>query len=118
MTCLLLTLCKNFKTFQKNVSISRMDEKKLHTREFQLNCIAGNMRCKLLQKRSTGKTNTCDILPLKKIFFQNLTDAFFKYLISIFKLVIPKILFILVLCSYNFYFKQSDPPTKVTSLIK
>ena len=61
-----------------------MDEKKLHTQEFQVKGFGGKMRCKLLQKRSTGKKqnvpNTCDILPLKKIFFQNLTDAFFKYL--------------------------------------
>ena len=47
--------------------------------------IDGKMRCKFLQKRSTGKKNksvpkTCDILPLKKILFQNLTDAFFQYL--------------------------------------
>ena len=33
-----------------------MGEKKLHTREFQLNGTGGNMRCKLLQKRSAGKT--------------------------------------------------------------
>ena len=27
--------------------------------------------------------NTCNVLPLKKIFFQNFTDAFFKYVLSI-----------------------------------
>ena len=37
-------------------NIPRMDEKKLHTQEFQLKGIGGDMRCKLLQKRSTGKT--------------------------------------------------------------
>ena len=59
-----------------------MDEKKLHTLEFQLKGIDGNMRCKLLQKRSTGKTTRVfqNILPPKNIFFQNLTEAFFKYL--------------------------------------
>ena len=63
-----------------------MDGKKLHTRELQLKGIDGNMRCKLLQKKKgllekqLGVPNTCDILPLKKTFFQNLTDAFFKYL--------------------------------------
>ena len=58
--------------------------------------------------------NTCDKLPLKKIFYKNLTDAFFKYIKYIYiffkffkyiKLFIPKILFILVLSSFNFYFK-------------
>ena len=36
--------------------MSRMDEKKLHTLEFQLKGSGSNMRCKLLQKRFTGKT--------------------------------------------------------------
>ena len=59
------TMQKTFNTFQKNVSMPRMDEKKIHTQEFQLKGSGGNMRCKLLQKN---------------IFYQNLTDAFFKYL--------------------------------------
>ena len=50
------TTQKILKPSPKNVSIPRMDEKKLHTWEFQLNCVSRNMRCKLLQKRSTGKT--------------------------------------------------------------
>ena len=59
----------------------RMDEKKLHTQEFQLKGSGGNMRCKLLQKGFTGSVpKTCAILPLKKIFYQNLTDAFLRYL--------------------------------------
>ena len=40
-------------------NIPRMDEKKLTTREFQLKSIGGDMRWKLLQKRSTGKTTGC-----------------------------------------------------------
>ena len=36
-----------------------MDEKKLHTWEFQLKCSGENMRCKLLQKRFTGNTTEC-----------------------------------------------------------
>ena len=39
--------------------MSRMDEKKLHTREFQLKGGGGNMGCKLLQKRFTGKATEC-----------------------------------------------------------
>ena len=79
------TAQKNFKTFPKNVSIPRMDEKKLHIWEFQLKGIGRNMRCKLLQKRSAVKTTEWSKqfsqIALKKIFtFQNLTDAFFKYL--------------------------------------
>ena len=84
MTCLSLTLRKSFETFQKNVSIPRMDEKKLHTLEFPMKIISRSMRCNFLQKgqaeKQQGVPNTCDISPLKKIVFQNLTDAFFKYL--------------------------------------
>ena len=36
-----------------------MEEEKLHTQEFQLKDISRNIRCKLLQKRSTGKTTEC-----------------------------------------------------------
>ena len=46
-----LTLRKKLKTpSKKKVSIPRIDEKKFHTREFQLKDIGRNMRCKLLQK--------------------------------------------------------------------
>ena len=53
---------KNFKTFQKNVSIPRMDEKKLHTGEFQLKRIDRNVRCKLLLKSLAGKTTLLQTL--------------------------------------------------------
>ena len=45
-----------------------MNEKKLDTWEFALKDIRGNMRRKLLQKRSTGKTTECS-KHLKNIFF-------------------------------------------------
>ena len=57
----------------------------------------------LMEKQQCSKT-------LKEIFFQNLTDAFFKYLSKYVKLVIPKILCILVLCNFNFYLKITWPP--------
>ena len=86
----------------------RMDEEKLHTRKFQLKGSGGKTRCKLLQKRFTGKTTERskhlrhiaiekDILPQLKYIFQ----ISLKYI----NLVIPKILFILVLCSFNFSIK-------------
>ena len=50
---------------EEKVSIPRMDEKKLHTQEFQLKTIDGNMRYKLFKKGLLGKQqsvpNTCDI---------------------------------------------------------
>ena len=74
-----------------------MDEKKLHTWEFQPKDICRNMRCKLHQKRYSGKTTECSsickILPLNFFFLQNLADAVFQTSLYI-KLVIPKILFI------------------------
>ena len=110
MTCLSLTLHKKtLKPSKKYVSIPRMDEKKLDTLEFQLKGIGGNMRCKLLQKRSTGKTtecSTCDIAIEKDVFLE-LNRCIFQISLKYIKLVIPEILFILVLCNLNFYFKNT-----------
>ena len=71
----------------------------------------------LLQKKVYWKNqsvpNTCAILPLKKIFYQDLTvnRLIFQIPIKYIKLVIPKILFfMLVFCSFNFYFKNTWPP--------
>ena len=62
----------------------RMDEEKLHAWEFQLKGIGRNMRCKFFQKRFTGKATECSKhlchIAIEKDFYQNLTDAFFKYL--------------------------------------
>ena len=65
------------KPSEKNVSMPRMDEKKLHTWEFQLKHSSRNMGCTLLQKRFTGKTTECSKhlyhVAIEKIFYQNLT---------------------------------------------
>ena len=90
------TMQKTSKIFQKKiVSVPSMDERKLHTPEFQL--------------KGIGRK-------------QNLADALYQKYI---KLVIQKILFILVLCSFHFYFKitwlpqQNYPfPNNITPLSK
>ena len=114
------TMEKNFKTFQKNVSIPSMDEKKLHTWKFQLRVISEmqvNMRCKLLQKRSTGKTIECskDLqhIATEKYIFSELNTCIFQMSLKYIKLGIPKILFILVSCNFNFYFKLCYPSTNI-----
>ena len=92
-----------------------MDEKKLHTLEFQLKGIDGNMRCKLLQKRSTEKQQECSRTYChRKIYFSELNRSIFQISLKYIKLVIPKILFILVLvlCNFNVYFKI-PPVTKI-----
>ena len=103
------TTQKTFKPYEKNVSMPRMDEKKLHTWEFQLKHSSRNMRCKLLQKRFTGKTTECSKhlchLAIEKNILSELNRCIFQIPLKYIKLVIPKILFILVLCSFNFYFK-------------
>ena len=59
--------------------------------------------------------NTCAILPLKKILSE-LSRYIFQISLKYIELVIPKILLILVLCSFNFYFKITWPPSnKITS---
>ena len=91
-----------------------MDEKKLHNRKFQLKGIGGNMRCKLLPKRSTGKTTECSkhlrYIAIEKDIFSELNRCIFQISLKYIKLVIPKILFIMVLCSFNIYFKITWPP--------
>ena len=103
------TTQKTLKPFQKNVSMPRMDEKKLHTQEFQLKVSGGNMRCKLLQKSFTGNITECSKhlrhIATEKDILSELNRFNFQLSLKYIKLVIPKILFILVLCSFNFYFK-------------
>ena len=75
------TTQKTFKPSKKIVSMPRMDEKKLHTWEFQLKRSSRSIwdaSCfkKGLLEKQQNVPNTCTILPLKKIFYQNLTDAF------------------------------------------
>ena len=86
-----------------------MDEKKLHTQEFQLKGSDGNMRCKLPQKRFTRKTTECSKhlchIAIEKDILSELNRSIFQISLKYIKLVIPKILSILVLCSFNFYFK-------------
>ena len=86
-----------------------MDEKKIHNSEFQLKGIAENMRCNLLQKRSTGKETGCSKhtrhIAIEKDIFSELNRCIFQISLKYIKLVIPKILFVLVLCNFNFYFK-------------
>ena len=103
------TTQKTLKPSKKNVSMPRMDEKKLHTQEVQLTASGGSMRCKLLQKRFTGKTTECSKhlrhIAIEKDILSELNRCIFQISLKYIKLVIPKILFVLVLCSFNFYFK-------------
>ena len=50
--------------------------------EFQLKGIGGNMRCKLLQKRSTGKTTECSKhlrhIAIEKDIFSELNRCIFQ----------------------------------------
>ena len=116
------TTQNTFKPSEKNVSMPRMDEKKLHTWEFQLKHSSRNMRCKLLQKRFTGKTTECSKhlrhIAIEKDILSELNRCTFQISLKYIKLVIPKILFILVLCSLNFYFKIMwlPPPPSLTKI--
>ena len=110
------TTQKTLKPSKKNVPIPRTDDKKLHTQEFQLKGICGNMRYKLLQKRSTGKTTECSKhlqhIAIEKDTFSELNRYIFQISLKYIKLVIPKILFTLVLCSFNFPSKLCDLPSQ------
>ena len=110
------------KTSEKNVSMPRMDEKKLHTWEFQLKRSSRNMRCELLQKMFTGKTTECSKhlrhTAIEKNILSEPNRCISQIPLKYIKLVIVKILCILVLCSFNFYVKITWPlpPPKQNSL--
>ena len=91
-----------------------MDEKNLHTREFQLKGSGGNMGCNLHQNRFPGKRTECSKhlchIAIKKDILSELNRCIFQISTKYIKLVIPKILFVLVLCRFNFYFKITQPP--------
>ena len=68
----------------------------------------------LLEKQQSVP-NTCAILPLKKIFYQNLTDAFFKYLWSILSYLLQKYSLYWFYSVLIFTSKLRDPPAnKIT----
>ena len=84
----------------------------------QLKGSSRNMRYKLLQKRFTGtKTTECSKhlhhIAIEKDILSELNGYIFQTSLKYIKLVIPKILFILVLSSFNFYFKILWSPTKI-----
>ena len=107
------TMQKTLKTSKKNVSIPWMDEKKLYTWEFQLKGSGGN-RCKLLQKRFTGKTTECSKHlhhnAIEKDNSSELHRCIFQISLKYIKLVIPKIVFTQYYAVLIFTSKLLDPP--------
>ena len=80
-----------------------MDEKKLHTLEFQLKGVGGNMRCKLLQKMSTGKTTVFQTYHIENNIFSELN--IFQISLKYIKLVVPILIFTSKLCNINYVIK-------------
>ena len=83
------TMQKTLKPFKKKFQFRGWVRKNFIPRNFKLKCIGRNktwdiscFKKDLLEKQQSAP-NTCNISPLKKIFLQNLTNAFFKYLWSI-----------------------------------
>ena len=109
MTCLSLTLRKK---------LLNLPKKMFQCWGFQLKSSSRNMRCKLLQKKFTGKITECSKhlrhIAIEKNILSELNRCIFEIPLKYIKLVIPKILFLLVLWYYslywyytgfNFYFK-------------
>ena len=76
------TTQKNFKTFQKLFQFSGWMRKNFIPANFSWRVSAETWDAScfnkgLLEKQQCSKT--CHISQMKKVFFQNLTDAFFKY---------------------------------------
>ena len=99
---------KNFKTFAKKVSIPRMDEKKLHTQEFQLKGIGANMSCRPLEKVLLEKQQECSKhlrhIAIEKDIFSELNRCIFQISLKYIKLVTPRMLKSLAGCRTMFLF--------------
>ena len=112
MTCLSLALHKTLLNFPKKMfqCLGWMRKNFIHGNfSWSIAAETWDASCfkKGLLEKPQSVPNTCAILPLKKIFYQNLTVNrwIFQIPLKCIILVIPKILFMLVLCSFNFYFK-------------
>ena len=119
MTCLSLTLCKSFKTFQKKMFQCPGSMRK--------NFILGNFSWRvavetwdascfkkgLLEKQQCSKH--LHHIAIEKDILSEFNRRNFLISLKYIKLVIPKILFVLVLCSFNFYFKTTWPPNKINA---
>ena len=68
----------------------------------------------LLEKQQSAP-NTCAILPLEKIFYQNLEDAFFKYLLSILRYLFQKYYLYCYYAVLIFTSKLCDPHRTIQS---
>ena len=88
MTCLFNTTQKTLKPSKKMFQCPGWMRKNFITGNFSWRVAAKtwDASCfkKGLMEKQQSVPNTCAILPLKRIFYQNLTDAFLKYLWSIF----------------------------------
>ena len=73
MTCLSLTLRKKLENLSKNGSIPRMDEKKLHTREFQLKGIGQKHEMKVASKLCSKHLRH---IAIEKDIFSNISKVY------------------------------------------
>ena len=73
MTCLSLTLRKKLENLSKNGSIPRMDEKKLHTREFQLKGIGQKHEMKVASKLYSKHLRH---IAIEKDIFSNISKVY------------------------------------------
>ena len=92
--CFTNTTQKTLKTSKKIFQFIRW-MRKLHNQEFLLKGIDGNMRCKLLQKRSTGKTTERSKhlrhFAIEKYIFSELNRCIFQISLKYITLVFSKI---------------------------
>ena len=108
---------KILKPFKKSISIPRIDEKKLPTQEFQLKGISKRWDASCFRVFQTIVT----YCHWKRCFFRTFQMHFSNISKVNLKLLIPEILFMLVLCNFDFYFKIttttiSDPASAKTFL--
>ena len=114
MTCLSLTLQKkNFKTSRKMFQCPGSIRKNFIPGNFSWRVAAETSDASCFKKGLLEKQQCSKHLhhiAIEKDILSEFSRCIFQVSLKYIKLVIPKILFILVSCSFNFYFKIMWPP--------
>ena len=121
MTCDALPFINTCKPSKKMFQFPGWMRKNFIRGNFSRRVSAETWDASCFKTRSTGKTTECSKhlrhIAIESDIFLELNRYIFQTSLKYIKLVIPKILFVLVLCNFNFYFnitwplpQQCNPP--------
>ena len=114
ITCDALPFINTFKPSKKMFQFPGWMRKNFIRGNFSRRVSAETWDAICFKTRYTGKTTECSNhlrhIAIESDIFLELNRYIFQTSLKYIKLVIPKILFVLVLCNFNFYFNITWPP--------